>query len=395
MTSTSEVFDRLKPFFEEIDARKEELIEDTKLITEIPAPPFKEEVRGNYIAKRFTSLGFDVKIDEIGNVIASLPSDNLQDEKLPGVIIAAHLDTVFGEEVGIKVIRVGDKLLGPGVGDDSRGLTNLLVLAEYCMRLQVTRPIYFVANVGEEGIGDLRGTKHLFKAKEHQNKFPIASFITIDGTGNDRIVDQSIGSKRYRVHYKGDGGHSYGAYGLVNPGFALGNFLAMMGELNVTSKPKTTYSVGVLRGGTSVNSIPYQVSAEIDLRSESEDILLDLEKKVIELANDALKTEMKKRKGELKLEMEKIGDRPAGGMNEYDALIDTIRKVNHCFDLKTEFSPSSTDANIPHNLSIPALGIAGVHKAGKAHSLDEWIMADEESLTTIKRNLLLMAVLIL
>lgn len=395
MTSISDLFDRIKPFFDEIDTRKDELNEDTKIITEIPAPPFKEEVRGNYIANRFTSLGLEVIIDEIGNVIASLPPDKIIDDNLPGVIIAAHLDTVFGEEVDIKVIKEGDKLLGPGVGDDSRGLTNLLVLAEYCMRLQINRPIYFVANVGEEGIGDLRGTKHLFYAKEHQGKFPISSFITIDGTGNDRIVNQSIGSKRYRVHYRGEGGHSYGAYGLVNPGFALGKFLAMMGELDVTNKPKTTYSVGVLKGGTSVNSIPYHVSAEIDLRSESEDILLELENKIMNLANEALKIEMNKRNGELKLEMEMIGDRPAGVMGKNDPLTMIIQEVNQCFNIKAEFSASSTDANIPHNLSIPALGVAGVHKAGKTHSLDEWIITDEESLTTIKRNLLLMAVLIL
>ncbi|MCY3410577.1 MAG: M20/M25/M40 family metallo-hydrolase [Candidatus Heimdallarchaeota archaeon] len=384
----------LQPYFDEIDQMKEYYINDTIEITKIAAPPFNEWARGKYIQSRFEKLGYITKIDKIGNVIAYMDESKIQFPNEPGVMIAAHLDTVFDENVNIAIRREGDIIHGPGIGDDGRGLTNLLALASYCIKHQVKRPIYFIADVGEEGLGDLRGMKYLFSDAENKFIFPISAFITIDGTGNTKIVNQSIGSKRYRIHFKADGGHSYGAFGIVNPGFALANFLNEMGKLTVPDHPKTTYSVGVIQGGTSVNSIPFHVSADIDMRSEDVDELNTLETKVKGLAFDACEHEENLRQGKISLEFEKIGDRPAGKTEAESDLVKLMIKVNSHFKLDSQLVASSTDANIPHQLGIPALSVSGVDISAKAHSLQEWIDAGSSSLLTIKRNLLLMAMLV-
>lgn len=395
MKDVRKIAESLTEVFTMIDSKKEELMEETIEINEIAAPPFLEEVRGNFLEKKFKEIGLKVERDEIGNVIGKLSDDNVRQLDLPPVMIAAHIDTVFGEDVDVKVKRVGNKLFGPGVSDDVRGLVNILELARIFQSMKVERGIYFIANVGEEGLGDLRGTKHLFNAEEHRDKFPIHCFLTIDGSGNSNIVQQSIGSKRYRVHFRGDGGHSYGAFGLANPGFALGNFLHYMSNIKVPSEPKTTYSVGIISGGTSINSIPFHVYAEIDLRSEDTNELDTLVMKIKRIADTAVNDVKDKSTGKLSFEFEEIGNRPAGSIHKEAYLCKLAIEVNNYFGIETNFTASSTDANIPHSLGIPAICISGNDVAGRAHSLDEWVDAGESSLITLKRNLLLLSTLVL
>ncbi len=383
----------LQSYFDEIDDLKEELIEETIRITEIPAPPFQEKIRAEYLADKFRDIGLTVEVDKVGNVIATLPENMVKNKELPGIMIAAHIDTVFGEEVAIKVKREGDKLYGPGVGDDVRGLVNILQLARIFIRIGADREIYFIANIAEEGLGDLKGSKYLFNDEEHQNKFPIKAFITIDGAGNENVIIKSIGSKRYRIHYTADGGHSYGAFGLPNPGFALGNFLHHMSKLEVPTEPRTTYSVGVISGGTSINSIPFHVYAEIDLRSADDEELDKLDRKIREMAENALVEIRETSNGRIELEMEAIGNRPAGEITEEHELAQLASRVNTYFNIHTNFTASSTDANVPHSKNIPAICISGNDISGRAHSLDEWLDAGESSLLTIKRNLTLLYIL--
>jgi acetylornithine deacetylase/succinyl-diaminopimelate desuccinylase-like protein len=375
-----------QPLIEEIDKLKEQLIADTITITEVIAPPFQEENRGNLISNCFKESGYQVQTDQIGNLLAAKDFSKIESP----VIVSAHLDTVFPEEVPIKVIREADKLSAPGVGDDSRGLAVILGLARLVKEISTKYPILFVATVGEEGIGDLRGVKHLFFADEHQPIHPVRAFITIDGTGTTKVVNEAVGSKRYRVHFKGPGGHSYGAFGQVNPSYALASFTQSLAEVEIPNEPKVTHNIGVIGGGTSINSIPYHVWADIDIRSVDQKELEKLDEQLQKFAMEGIKKEMELRNGELTYEFEQVGDRPGGKLPDDSFLAEAAKAANRYFSLETTFEPSSTDANVPLSINVPAISVASVEDAGRAHSTDEWIDAGESSLITVKRNLLLL-----
>ena len=381
-----------------IDKLGEELIEETIRITEIPAPPFQEIQRAEYIFKRFREIGLQTEHDKLGNVLGSFQSTNQNKIILESpIIISAHIDTVFAKDVKIKVIReeVGEKILlkAPGVGDDSRGLAVLIYLAKSIKILldktdrDLFHKVLFVATLGEEGKGDLRGVKYLFNKEGYRHN--CSAFITIDGTGNSRIVNQGIGSLRYRVLYKGPGGHSYGAFGQVNPAFSLGEMMHEMSKINVPSTPKTTYNVGVIGGGTSINSIPDEVYADIDLRSEDNDSLNALDVEFKDICEKAKINENARAKdGVVTLDIIKIGERPSGRTDPDSKILKYIRISNTVFDIPTEWIASSTDANIPTSHGIPSICISSVDDAGRAHSLDEWVDGGRGSLITVKRNLL-------
>lgn len=338
-------------------------------ITEIPAPPFKENVRGNYILSRFQELGFkDAVIDAEGNVIARRKGTG----GTPKLVISAHQDTVFPEGTDVTVKEKDGVYLAPGIGDDARGLAALLSLMQTLNTQQIPTvgDIMFVASVGEEELGNLRGVKALFR----DNK-DIDGFISIDGLGLTRIVNQGTGSHRYEMIFKGPGGHSFQEFGLPSATHALGRAVAKISELRTPVDPKTTFTVGTVSGGTSVNAIAAEARMTIDMRSNSTEELLKLEARLLDQVKDAV-VEENKRWGSDKItvEVKLIGDRPAGVVAEDSPLVQataravtTLTRAPHI-----TFAGSSTDSNLAMSLGIPAVTIGGGGQGGNWHSRNEW-----------------------
>ena len=245
-------------------------------LCEIPAPPFKEQARAAEYLRRLQALGLEnARIDSVGNAIAERPGTG----NGPTVTVVGHLDTVFPEGTDVTVRDSAGRMIGPGIGDNCRGLAAILAVARALDSADVRTPgrIIFVGNVGEEGPGNLRGVRHLY---DSELKGKIDYFIAVDGAGLD-LVTRAVGSKRYRITYKGPGGHSYGAFGIPNPIHALGRAIAAISDIDVPSDPRTTFNVGIIGGGTSVNSIPFEAVAEVDMRSESPLALDRLELRVM------------------------------------------------------------------------------------------------------------------
>ena len=341
-------------------------------LTEIEAPPFKEEKKALEFSKRLQKTGIDkVWIDSIGNVLGLIKGFDGK----RNVAIDGHLDTVFPEGTDVKVKIKNDTLFAPGVADDTRGLAILLTIAEAITKSEIkTRDnILIVGTVGEEGLGDLRGVKYLFK----NNKPKIDSWIAVDGGGLGRINTQGLGSYRYEVKFKGPGGHSWGAFGLANPHHALGDAISKFVRKadEYTSKgPKTSYNVGVISGGTSINSIPYESSMLIDIRSIRPENLDDMELILKKASEDALaKQNAMKRKGpDLELEINKIGNRPSGKVDVKNHLVQRAIAATNYMGGKPKLTVGSTDSNVPIALGLPAITIGRGGDGGKNHSLDEW-----------------------
>ena len=262
----------------------EQLIE----LTEIAAPPFKEDARGEAYMERFRALGLeDVRKDEEGNVYGERPGVG----DGPTLVLSAHLDTVFPEELDVTVRREGSVLSAPGIGDDTVGLAALLTVIKALNEADVKTEgtIIFMGSVGEEGLGDLRGVKYLFQKNPIRERLDM--FISVDGTGDSTVTNKGLGSRRYRIAYKGPGGHSWGAFGTPNPGFAMGRTLAKLADLEVPTDPKQSYNVGVVTGGTSVNSVPFEVSMDIDLRGEDPEILRETEETFLRFVDEGVEAE--------------------------------------------------------------------------------------------------------
>ncbi|MDB4876991.1 MAG: putative family peptidase [Gemmatimonadetes bacterium] len=342
-------------------------------LTEIPSPPFKESVRGLEYKRRLEALGFkNVRIDSVGNVIAERKGTGTG----PTVVIAGHLDTVFPEGTDVKVKHEGTKLKAPGIGDDGRGLTTVLSVARAFQKAGVENvgTIYFVGNVGEEGPGNLRGMRYLFG---NTLKGKVDYFISVDDT-ELHVVSRAVGSNRYKITYKGPGGHSYGAFGIPNPIHALGRAIAGISDIQVPTTPKTTFNVGVINGGTSVNSIPYEASMEVDMRSEDAKSLATTNDKIMKIVKDALVAENARWPGsraaaaKISLVIDTIGIRPTGGQSDNVPIVQTALNAAKVLGFASGTSASSTDSNIPISLSIPAITIGGGGHAEGAHSLGEW-----------------------
>jgi acetylornithine deacetylase/succinyl-diaminopimelate desuccinylase-like protein len=342
-------------------------------LTQIPAPPFKESARAAEFKTRLEALGLrNVRIDEVGNVIAERKGTGTG----PTVLIQGHLDTVFPEGTDVKIKRKGDTLVAPGIGDDDRGLATVLAVARAFEKagLQTNGTVYFIGNVGEEGPGNLRGTRHLF-TKELKGK--IDYFITVDGDGYG-IASRAVGSNRYKVTYKGPGGHSYGAFGIPNPIHALGRAIASISDIQVPASPRTTFNVGVISGGTSVNSIPFEGSMEVDMRSESAAELAAIDAKVMKAIRDALDAENARWPGaraaaaKLSLVIDTIGIRPTGAQSDDAPIVQTAMAAAKTLGFSTSTGASSTDANIPISLGLPGIRIGGGGRGGGAHALNEW-----------------------
>ena len=371
-----------------LDSGHERWVQDVIAITEIPAPPFKEEVRAKAFADMLRSRGLtEVEIDEVGNVLALRKGSGGG----PVVVVSAHLDTVFPEGTNVNVRREGDKLFAPGVGDDRAGLATMLALIDAMKSANITTrsDILFVGTVGEEGPGDLRGVRHLFTAGNYQGR--IKSFFSLDGGGMDSITTAGTGSKRYRVTYKGPGGHSYGAFGIVNPMGALAGTVSGLYQLPVPARPKTTYSASVIGGGTSVNSIPEEVWLEVDMRSESADELAKLEQQFLAVVDRSVEAENGARstkEGRVSADRKKIGDRPAGSTRDDADIVRFAEAAYRAEGITVRKSASSTDSNLPMSLGIPAATLSRVATGGRAHAPDEWVGIEKADNVKLKRILL-------
>jgi tripeptide aminopeptidase len=342
-------------------------------LTEIPAPPFKEEPRARAYLDMLKAHGLsDVEMDQEGNVMGVRKGTG------DGTMLAvlAHLDTVFPEGTDVKVRREGTRLLAPGVGDDTRGLALMLSLirAMNAAKFTTAADVLFVGNVGEEGEGDLRGVKYLLRTGKYKDR--IKKFLAIDGGEQGGITRGGVGSKRYRVTYKGPGGHSYGAFGLVNPAYAMAAAIARLSDLHVPSSPRTPFNVGVVRGGTSVNAIPSDVSMDVDIRSESCAELEKVDKAFLSIVKASVADENRARstrEGSIEVDPKVIGERPCGETKIDAPILTTTAAVVQAFGLKPSFGVSSTDSNIPMSMGIPALTIGRGGPGGRSHSPDEWI----------------------
>jgi acetylornithine deacetylase/succinyl-diaminopimelate desuccinylase-like protein len=354
-------------------------VADIVTLTQIPAPPFKEAARARAYADMFRAHGLtDVEIDSEGNVLGLRKGSG----EGPLVVLAAHLDTVFPEGVDVTVRREGTRLMAPGVGDDTRSLAVLLayVRALDAAGIRTRSDILFVGNVGEEGPGDLRGVRHLFNSGKYKGR--ISAFFSMDGTDASRVVTGGVGSKRYRVAFKGPGGHSYGAFGMVNPMAAMAQAVDGLYQIVPPASPKTTYSASVTGGGTSVNSIPDEVWTEFDMRSEDAGELAALEARFKSVVAQAVEAENKARStryGPVTVQYTLIGDRPAGHTPKDAAIVRATLAAIRAQGYSPEMEFSSTDANLPMNLGIPAVTIGSGGSGGRAHAHDEWIDVEPQA----------------
>jgi acetylornithine deacetylase/succinyl-diaminopimelate desuccinylase-like protein len=344
-------------------------LEQQVSICEIPAPPFGEAKRAEEFRRRLIALGLsNARIDAEGNVIARRRGV----ARRPAVVLSGHLDTVFPESTNVTVTRQGTLFKGPGIGDDCRGLAILLAVARALASagVQTQGDILFVGTVGEEGPGNLRGVRHLF-TKEMKDS--IDYFISVDGTGTG-LTNRAVGSHRYRVTYEGPGGHSYGAFGMPNPAHALGRAIAGIAELRVPREPKTTFNVGVIDGGTSVNSIPAAAAMDVDLRSESSAALDSLDagfRAALARALDAEQARWPESRVRLRLKIDTTGIRPAGGQPDTTRIVRAGLDAARALGFTSELGSGSTDANLPMSLGIPAITIDGGGNGSGSHSLAE------------------------
>jgi tripeptide aminopeptidase len=337
-------------------------------LCEIPAPPFKERERAAVYRQAFQSAGLvNVRIDRAGNVLGERPGRSAR----PHLVLAAHLDTVFPEGTKVRTSRAGAIIKGPGIADDCRGLAVVLAVIRALndARIETAGSVTFAGTVGEEGLGDLRGVKHLF-AEELKGR--VDRFVSIDGAGLG-ITHTAVGSLRYRVVFKGTGGHSYGDFGIPNPIHALGRAIARIADLQVPRDPKTTFSVGRIGGGTSVNAIPSEAWLEVDLRSSDRAALAALEAGLQKALDSALADENARWRTGARLTMEKtvVGNRPPGRTAADAPIVLAALSVTRALGLRPILEEGSTDANTPIGLGIPAITIDGGGSATGTHTLDE------------------------
>jgi tripeptide aminopeptidase len=350
-------------------------------ICEIPAPPFKEAARAEEFRKRMVSLGYaNTRIDAEGNVIAALGEGDGAT-----VLIAGHLDTVFPEETDVRTTRTGDRIAGPGIGDDCRGVAVILTLAKVFKETGLTPKgtVYLVGNVGEEGPGNLRGVRHLFTTE-----FPgkIDYFISVDGAGGAGITSRAVGSHRYTISFEGPGGHSYGAFGMTNPMHAMGRAIARIADLQVPAGAKTTFNVGIVRGGTSVNTITPLAQMDVDMRSESAENLLEIDRRIRAAVDTAVREELARwpnSRAPITVKYDTIGIRPTGGQSDDAFIVRTAMAAAGLLDDGLAWTPrtgaSSTDSNLPISLGIPAITINGGGRGGGAHGTEEWYQETADS----------------
>jgi tripeptide aminopeptidase len=364
------------------------VIDDQIRFCEIPAPPFKEERRADALKQAFEHLGLlDVHIDKAGNVLGSRPGVAAR----PHVVVAAHLDTVFPEGTNVHVKRDGFVLTGPGIGDNCRGLATLVAIVRVLNRAGVKTPgsMTFVANVGEEGLGNLRGVRELL---DNSLKTPVDRFLAIDGAGLF-VANVEVGSHRYRVTFSGPGGHSYAGFGTPNPIQAMGRATAKISQMRVPDHPRTTFSVGRVGGGTAVNAIPTDCWMEVDLRSSSPSALAALDTEFRKAVDDGVRDENTRwsRTGGVSAKVELIGDRVAGRTPETAPIVRTALSAARALGLTMPLNESSTDASVAVARGIPAIAIGAGGRGMRQHTTAETFDAAEAWRGTQYATLLVVA----
>jgi len=377
------------------------LIDRQVELVAIPAPPFGEQARSEWMAARFNEIGLEnVQIDEIGNVRGLIAAADLPPESTGHlVVLSAHIDTVFPAGTVLNPVLTSEdganRLAAPGACDNAAGVIGMLALAQAVVhaKVKLAVPILFLANVGEEGEGDLRGVRHFYEQRALAGR--VAAHVVLDGAGADSAVSQALGSRRFQVSIKGPGGHSFTDAGTPNPIAALASAIATLARTPVPEKPTTTLNIGTVQGGTSVNSIPEGATASIDFRSTSSEELLKLEvalhravEDAVEQANAAAKNLNHRNRGVLTFSIDKIGDRPAAHLGADSPMLEVLRAVDRHLGIQTDLRLGSTDANIPIALGIPALSIGAGGDGGGAHTIAEWY-TDKDRELGLRRVLLL------
>ena len=379
---------RVQRAFNHIERTDAAALRELITLTQIPAPPFKEADRARKYFELLRAAGADsVRIDEAGNVVAVRHGT----QRGRRVAIAGHLDTVFPEGTDVRVRQRGDTLFAPGVGDNTRGLIAMLQVLRALAQsgIRTAADLWFVGTVGEEGLGDLRGVKHLFQAGEPQ----IDAFIAVDGSNDAEITNAAVGSKRYRITFNGTGGHSFGDFGAASPIHALGRAIHIFDDAArryTADKPGTTFNVGRISGGTSVNAIAFQAWAEVDMRSDAP-ARLDAIDSIFHVSMVSALNEQNEARTvgpELTLEARLVGDRPSGATPPNAPIVQRAIAVTRYLGLAPELDESSTDANVPIARGVPAVTIGRGGVGGHAHSPEEyWI--NQHGTRAIRRILLL------
>lgn len=379
--------------FQFFDRRAAEITDEHARICSIPAPPFGERERAEYLAEKFRQCGLQsARLDAEGNCVALRAGARQQ----PLLVVSAHLDTVFPPGTDFQVRRERGRLLAPGIADDGCGLAALVALLralESCS-IKTEGSLLFVGTVGEEGEGNLRGARYLLREGEWAGH--VDAFISFDGPGLERITHAALGSRRYRVRMRGTGGHSWGDFGAANPVHAMGRAIARLAAYPAPTDPRTTFNVGRIEGGASVNVIPREAAMDVDLRSASSEELLRLDaffrRAVREAADDE---NAGRRAGDppLELDMKLIGDRPSGETPVDTPLVRITEEATRAFGFRPRLDRSSTDSNIAISLGIPAVTLGTGGTSGNSHTLDEWFDPRGRE-TGLKRALLVMLGLI-
>jgi tripeptide aminopeptidase len=339
-------------------------------LAEIPAPSFEEEQRGAAVEPLLAAAGLTVHRDKIGNVTGELRGVNEKEI----VILAAHLDTVFPAGTDVKVRREGERMSGPGISDNGTGLAALVAIARamHAAKIKPRRTILFAADVGEEGEGNLRGMRALVDTYRANLK----AVIVLDGSGTDHVTTKALASRRLEVTITGPGGHSWSDFGMVNPINALVRGAVRFINTKVPAAPRTTFNLGQMEGGTSVNSIPHEARLKVDIRSESEEELSRLEAALRECMSAGVRDEMEsardRTKGKLEFKVELLGSRPGGELAASSPLLAALRAADEFVGNHSRLERSSTDANIPLSMGIDAIAIGAGGNGGGAHSLQEW-----------------------
>lgn len=375
--------------FHYFETHADAITEEQIRICAIPAPPFGEQERAEYLARKFAELGLtEVEIDEEGNCLGLIAGAS----RSPLLVVSAHLDTVFSKDTDFTVSKRDDKLFAPGIADDGCGLAALIALARVIQteRIPLEGSLLFVGTVGEEGEGNLRGVRHLLTKGRWASA--VDAFVSFDGPGVDRITNRALGSRRYRVEMSGPGGHSWGDFGVPNPVHAMGRAISRLAGYPAPKAPRTTFNVGRIEGGTSVNAIPGSALMEVDLRSAVERELQRLDAFFRRAVRDAVDEENgKRRAGDqvLKLKLDLIGERPTGETPADSPLVEVALEATRILGGEPRLDQSSTDSNLPISIGIPAITLGAGGASGFSHTLAEWYDPRDRDLG-LKRGLLVM-----
>lgn len=371
-----------------LDANSGWITEQQLRLTEIPAPSFQEAKRAEALAKIFESFALKTRTDKEGSIVADRAGASKDI-----LLVAAHLDTVFPAGTNVKVRREGSRLMAPGITDNGAGLAALVALARALQeaRVKTDLTIVFAGDVGEEGEGNLRGIRALVEAYRSR----LRSVITLDGAATDYVTTRALASRRYEVSVTGPGGHSWSDFGTPNPITALARGIVRFSAIRLADSARTSFNFGVIQGGTSVNSIPDRASVKLDIRSEEETVLARLESTLQESMQAGIREEMAAARAgtdSLNLKIASLGVRPGGKLPENSPLAAAIRDVDNFLGNPTREEQSSTDANFPLSIGIPAISIGGGGAGGGAHTLREWYDPSERAFGVRRALLAILAV---